>query len=150
MLSGFAAYRALEGAGVMAAEAYPDLQFRLWKDGGVLLPKSRGRAAFDQRKTIAQAIAAQLQIQGAGHIATMDEADAAILALSARAALNHGAIGLIEEPYEGRFAAALQPAQARRVGLMATGEVLRPQSLIRGMKLSCAVLASPIDAPRLR
>lgn len=64
MLSGFAVYRTLEVAGAAAVEAYPDLQFRLWKNGRMLPPKRVGRFALDQRKTIAQAIAAALQIHG--------------------------------------------------------------------------------------
>jgi len=121
MLSGFATYRALEAAGAAAAEAYPDLQFRLWTNGCELPPKSAGRSALNSRKTIIQALAAALPLDGSGPfgapIATMDQADAAILALTARLAMDSGAIGLIEEPLEGRFAVPLQAHQARSLGL---------------------------------
>jgi hypothetical protein len=45
----------------------------------------------------------------------MDQADAAILALSAAAALRFGMVAVIEEPAEGHFAVALGAAHARRL-----------------------------------
>ena len=98
MLIGFAAYRALDAIGVTAFEAYPDLQFRLWRDDYPLAPKSAGRIALANRSQILATLAAALKLatpgqipeQSAAQIATrfttMDQADAAILALSARAA----------------------------------------------------------------
>ncbi|HEX4208844.1 MAG TPA: DUF429 domain-containing protein, partial [Candidatus Binataceae bacterium] len=120
MLSGFAAYRALQVLGVATFEAYPDLQFRLWRESRPLTPKNRGRAAFADRSEIIAALAATLRLAEADRfgaqittqITTMDQADAAILALSARAALDHGAILLIEEPDEGSFAIPMQMRQA--------------------------------------
>ena len=108
MLAGFATYCALERLGVPAFEAYPDLQFRLWREGRPLASKSAGRAAFTDRLEIITALAAALELVGAGAIRTLDQADAAILALSARTALERGAIGLIEEAEEGCFALPLQ------------------------------------------
>jgi hypothetical protein len=126
MLIGFAAYRALDEIGITAFEAYPDLQFRLWRDDHPLAPKSAGRIALANRSQILATVAAafkratpkQIPEQIARLITTMDQADAAILAVSARAALDHGAIACIDEPEEGCFALPLQSRQAASLGLM--------------------------------
>jgi hypothetical protein len=124
MLTGFAAYRALETLGVAAFEAYPDLQFRLWRDDRPLVPKSHGRIALAHRSKILAALAAVLKLatpeRMPKQIATMDQADAAILAMSARAALDRGTIALIDEPEEGCFAVPLQSRQAGCLGLTDT------------------------------
>ena len=49
MLSGFAAYRALERIGAAAYECYPDLQFRLWAHGIELPPKGDHRKALQPK-----------------------------------------------------------------------------------------------------
>jgi hypothetical protein len=115
MLSGFAAYRALERIGAAAYECYPDLQFRLWAHGSELPPKGDHRNALTVRTRINARIARNLGLRGAARIATMDQADAAILALSAAAALRFGMVAVIEEPAEGHFAVALGAAHARRL-----------------------------------
>jgi hypothetical protein len=117
MLSGFAAYRALERIGAGAYECYPDLQFRLWAHGAELPPKGDRKNALAARTRINARIARALGLRGAARIATMDQADAAILALSAAAALRFGMVGIIEEPAEGHFAVALDEAHASRVDL---------------------------------
>jgi hypothetical protein len=117
MLSGFGAYRALERIGAAAYECYPDLQFRLWAHGTELPPKGDHRNALAVRKRINARIARALGLRGAARIATMDQADAAILALSAAAALRFGMVAVIEEPAEGHFAVALGAARASRVDL---------------------------------
>jgi hypothetical protein len=125
MLIGFAAYRALDAIGVTAFESYPDLQFRLWRDDYPLAPKSASRLALANRSQILATLAAALQLatpdqipeQIATQMVTMDQADAAILALSARVALNHGAIAQISDPEEGCFAIPLQSLQAASLGL---------------------------------
>jgi Protein of unknown function (DUF429) len=118
MLAGFAAYQALEAIGVTTFEAYPDLQFRLWRDGRPLAPKSRGKSALADRFAINFDIAVAAGIRGADQIRTLDQADAAILALTAYSALDDGAVGIFEEPEEGCFAASLQYQQAVSVGLL--------------------------------
>jgi hypothetical protein len=150
MLSGFAAYRALEAIGITAFEAYPDLQFRLWREGRPLASKSAGRAAFTDRLEIITALAATLKLTGATAIRTLDQADAAILALSARTALERGAIGLIEEAEEGCFALPLQAVQALALGL--TDTVDEPQGLTFGQQIGPFVSAQTdaVDAHRLR
>ena len=117
MLTGFAAYRAIDGIGVESYEAYPDLALRLWAAGVEIRPKSAGRSALEARVRINRRLAEEIGCAGASRIATLDEADAAVLALSAMKARRSGAIALIEEAGEGRFALAIDCAQAERIGL---------------------------------
>src|SRR6266436_1351469 len=65
MLSGFAAYRALERIGAAAYECYPDLQFRLWAHGTELPPKGDHRNALTVRTRINARIARNLGLRGA-------------------------------------------------------------------------------------
>jgi hypothetical protein len=62
-------------------------------------------------------LADELGCEGATQIMTLDEADAAVLALSAVKARRGGAIVLIEGAGEGRFALAIDRDQAERSGL---------------------------------
>jgi len=119
MIAGFAAYRALETAGAGSFEAYPDLAFRLWARGEEIPPKGAGTTALDARRRINERLADQIACAGAGNIWTLDQADAAVLALSAAAAVRSGAIGVVEEPREGRFALALDRDQAAQAGVEA-------------------------------
>jgi hypothetical protein len=121
MLTGFAAYRAIEGIGAESYEAYPDLAFRLWADGIQIPPKSAGRAAFEARAEINRRLADVMGCAGAEGISTLDEADAAVLALSAAQARRSGLMAVIEHRGEGRFALALNADQARRAKLMPPG-----------------------------
>ena len=158
MLIGFAAYRALDAISVKAFEAYPDLQFRLWRDDQPLAPKSAGRIALANRSQILATLAAtvkpafpsRIPEQIATQIVTMDQADAAILALSARAALDRGVIAQIGEPEEGCFAIPLQSRQAVSLGL--TDPPDKPTPLTLGQPLVSFVSAphSTVDAHRLR
>ena len=116
MLTGFAAYRAIDGIGVETYEAYPDLAFRLWAIGVVIPPKSAGRKALDARGRIDRRLAEEVGCQDRVRIATLDEADAAVLALSAARARCGGAIMVIEEAAEGRFALAMDNDQTKRSG----------------------------------
>jgi hypothetical protein len=118
MLTGFAAYRALERGPSESFEAYPDLAFRLWARGEEIPPKSTGRAALAARKRINCRLANEIGCAGAATISTFDAADAAVLVLSARLAGRAGAIAVIEQPAEGRFALALDCDQARLSGIM--------------------------------
>jgi Protein of unknown function (DUF429) len=128
MLAGFAAYRALEALSVLTFEAYPDLQFRLWRDDLPLAPKGAGGLALAHRSkilaNILKALTATLKLdttdQIPRQIVTMDKADAAILALSACAASDQGTIALIDEPEEGCFAIPLRSRQADSLGLTCT------------------------------
>jgi hypothetical protein len=118
MLTGFAVFRALESLRADCFEAYPDLAFRLWACGEEILPKSAGRLALEVRRRIISRLAGEVGCEGIPNISTMytlDEADAAVLALSAGLAARTGTIALIEHPGEGRFALALDRDQARRL-----------------------------------
>jgi hypothetical protein len=117
MLTGFAAYRAIDGIGVESYEAYPDLALRLWAADVEIPPKSAGQSALEARVRINVRLAEEIGCEGASRIATLDEADAAVLALSAVKARRSGAIALIEEAGEGRFALAIDCDQAERIGL---------------------------------
>ncbi|HTT77856.1 MAG TPA: DUF429 domain-containing protein [Candidatus Binataceae bacterium] len=140
MLSGFATYRALEAIGAATFEAYPDLQFRLWRGHHPLAPKSAGRIALANRTEILAALALKLANKGqiykrltaeiTAQITTIDQADATILALSACAALDHGLIAFVEDPEEGRFALPLQKCHADTLGLTKTR--FRPSTLTFG------------------
>jgi hypothetical protein len=114
MIAGFAAYRAIDGLGAESYEAYPDLAFRMWANGVAIPSKSAGRAALDARVQINRRVAEELGCEGASQVRTLDEADAAILALSAARARRVGQIGLIEASREGRFALAMNSDHVRR------------------------------------
>ena len=57
MLTGFAAYRALEPTPSASFEAYPDLAFRIWARSIEIPPKRAGRPALDARKRINRRLA---------------------------------------------------------------------------------------------
>jgi hypothetical protein len=114
MIVGFAAHRALRTICAEVYEGYPDLQFRLWCDGLDLPPKKGRKAKADKpRVTAAAALAIRLEIIEAlaggirAEVETIDEADAAVLALGAAAAADHGVVGVIEVPAEGNFMIAM-------------------------------------------
>lgn len=122
MLAGFAAYRALEMRRITRYEGYPDLQFRLWS-GDVPLPskmkkkmKKADRAvALAARQRLVATLADRLDVGGAAAVATLDQADAAILALSLLAAQSADCGIVVEHPAEGRFWITLPAATARLI-----------------------------------
>jgi Protein of unknown function (DUF429) len=117
MVAGFATYRALELLSVDAYEAYPDLQFRLWSSNSALPPKASGQrpTALTARLRVVKQLARTMDIAEYGMIHRLDEADAAVLVLSAAAARHRGAIIVLEHPREGQFAVALSAADAARL-----------------------------------
>jgi hypothetical protein len=118
MIAGFAAYRALESIGADAYESYPDLQFRLWCRDHQLISKKQGRtAALASRMRVLLTVARRLgfDVRGLRTIRRLDEADAAILALSISAARQYGMNVILENPREGRFMAALDKPEALRL-----------------------------------
>ncbi len=121
MIAGFAAYRAIEGAGVESYEGYPDLAFRLWAGGADIPSKKGGRVAFEARAGVIRRLAEGMGCRGARGISTLDEADAAVLALGAARAERVGVVAVIERRREGRFALALDGEHARRVNLVRRG-----------------------------
>jgi len=115
MIAGFATYRALEAVGANVYECYPDLQFRLWCRRHRIFSKQKGRtAALASRIRVLSALARRLDVSGSRQVQRLDEADAAILALSIIAARQYGAIFILENPYEGRFMVALDEPEAQR------------------------------------
>lgn len=114
MLAGFATYRALGLLEVPAFEAYPDLQLRL-SSPATQLPPKRSAGGRETRRRIVAALASGLAIRGAPRPATLDEADAAALALAAADAARRGALGVLSNSCEGRFLLALDAAQSRRI-----------------------------------
>ena len=115
MITGFATYRALEAIGAEVYESYPDLQFRLWCRRHRIFSKKKGRTgALASRIRVLSALARRLDVSGSRQVQRLDEADAAILALSIIAARQYGAIFILENPYEGRFMVALDEPEALR------------------------------------
>jgi hypothetical protein len=118
MIAGFATYRGLGALAAEVYECYPDLQFRLWRGRQQLFSKNStsGRtAALTSRIRILSALARKLDIGGFEQIQHMDEADAAILALSSVAARQHGATLLVGNASEGSFMVALDEPQAQHL-----------------------------------
>ena len=116
MIAGFATYRALEAIGAKTYECYPDLQFRLWRRHHQLVAKnspSGKTAALASRIRVLSALARRLGVCGFPPIQRLDEADAAILALSIIAGHQHGATLVLENPCEGRFVVAMDEAEAK-------------------------------------
>ncbi|MGO9603895.1 MAG: hypothetical protein ACLQAT_10935 [Candidatus Binataceae bacterium] len=110
MLAGFAAYCALERLGVETFEGYPYLAFSLWKRGEELLPpKSARRAAFACRRKIIARLRTEVGLE-VPPPATLDEADAGALTLSAILAsrAKRGAL-VLEGAGSGRFLLPLRP-----------------------------------------
>jgi hypothetical protein len=102
MLAGFVAFRALDAMGVQTLEAYPELQFRL-STREPLRPKRAGAPALAQRAAIGRKLRRVLRIKRSPLPATIDQADAEILVLSAALAARRGALAALEHPAEGRF-----------------------------------------------
>jgi len=120
MIAGFAAYRAMEVLKADAYESYPDLLFRLADRDSPLAPKRNRRAALATRRRIVARMAARTGITAAASPATLDEADAAILALSVASAIDDGALIAIDNPAEGRFILPLD-ASLHRLGRFDSG-----------------------------
>lgn len=123
MIAGFAAYRALETAGIEACESFPDLQFRLAAPTIRLLSKRADPQALAMRQRIIARLGRETRVD-AGRPATLDFADAAILALGALAASRIGAMIELRSAEEGRFVFGLSHAQRRMVGACLEGGTL--------------------------
>ncbi|HKV53311.1 MAG TPA: DUF429 domain-containing protein [Candidatus Binataceae bacterium] len=121
MIAGFAVYRVLESIGAEAYEAYPDLQFRLWR-GRLALPSKNSAGKGGKAAALSARVRILGQLRGGAYgceaIRRMDEADAAILALSVVAARRGGATLVCEHRCEGRFIVALNAADARRLAAL--------------------------------
>jgi hypothetical protein len=103
MLAGFLTFRAWDAVGVQALEAYPELQYRLC-GGDLIASKREGTAAvLRTRVETIQQLRHTLAIVPSPLPATIDQADAEILALSALRAAERGSLAALEHPAEGRF-----------------------------------------------
>jgi hypothetical protein len=102
MLAGFLAFRAWQELGVATLEAYPELEFRL-ADRRPLPPKRNRKAALAERLAIIGRLRDCLGIATDPLPATLDQADAEILALSAATAAKAGRLAALEHPAEGGF-----------------------------------------------
>jgi hypothetical protein len=107
MIVGFAVHVALGMLGVRAFESFPDMEFRLWSGDVRLAPKARRREALAVRRRICSRLARIAGIFLARAPLTIDEADAAVLALTAAAAAKSGLLVALGNPAEGRFLVAL-------------------------------------------
>jgi hypothetical protein len=118
MIAGFATYQALQTICAETYECYPDLQFRLWCGRQQLFSKnsSSGRkAALASRIRVLSALARKLGVSGTNQIQRMDEADAAILAMSVAAARCYGATLILANAWEGSFMVALDEPEAEHL-----------------------------------
>ncbi|HTR60274.1 MAG TPA: DUF429 domain-containing protein [Candidatus Binataceae bacterium] len=115
MIAGFAAHLALERLGVDAFEGYPYLAFAMWKQKGeVLPPKSAHRAALIARQKIVARLARECGL-AADIPRTLDHADAAVLAITARLSARHGGTLFFASPEQGRFLLALDSRERTAV-----------------------------------
>jgi len=110
MLAGFAAHRALDQLGVDTFESYPYLVFSLWKTASEPLPpKSDRRAASKARRTILARLTRSARIT-APVAKSLDEADAAVLAITAHlSATGRGGAVTFHSERHGRFLLPLSP-----------------------------------------
>ncbi|HLX38391.1 MAG TPA: hypothetical protein VKR29_11340 [Candidatus Binataceae bacterium] len=112
MLAGFAVFPALEKLGIRAFEAYPDLQMRLWSDGEQIPPKRNRAEALRVRTIICRRLASIVGVKNFVAPTTLDEADAAVLALSAAASASTNSLLELRCAPEGRFAVALDKSRS--------------------------------------
>jgi hypothetical protein len=104
MLSGFATFRALERLGACAFESYPYLAFALHKTADEQLPpKSAGRDAVAQRIRVIARLAHEAGLAEIPPVANLDQADAAVLALTAALGAKGDRLYCVSAPDEGRF-----------------------------------------------
>ena len=115
MLAGFATYRALEGIGVNPFESYPDLQMRLCAPSTTLPPKKLQTGALTIRRQIVASLCESLGVVAASAPRTLDQADAAGMALAAALSARIDTLWRVSHPCEGRFMLALDDGQSRRL-----------------------------------
>jgi len=109
MLAGFATHLALDALGARSYEGYPYLAFSLWKAPHRELPPKSDRTALQVRIAILRRLARTLNV-AIDSTATLDEADAASLVLSAALCARSSGIALaISDPGEGQFFVAMPP-----------------------------------------
>jgi hypothetical protein len=129
MLAGFATHRALEQLGVETFESYPYLVFALWKSASERLPpKSERRAASYARQAILARLTRNCQLT-APATKSLDEADAAVMAVTAHlSATGRGGALTFHSQMHGTFLLALGPRD-----LAALETVARPPLRVDGL-----------------
>ena len=135
MIAGFATYRALAATEAEVYECYPDLQFKLWCRRHQLFSKNStsGRtAALASRLRVVSGLARRIGVSGSSQIQRLDEADAAILALTAAAARQRGATFIFESSCEGRFMVALDKPEAQRFQRCYASDTTSPNGRANG------------------
>ena len=115
MLAGFGVFPALEELGIRAFESYPDLMMRLWSEDGPLPAKKLRGEALRVRARICARLARLVGIREFRIPTTLDEADAAVLALSAAASSTGGSLVELHCPAEGKFAVAFASLDKSRM-----------------------------------
>ncbi len=108
MIAGFAVYQALHRIGIETFEGYPYLAFSLWLGAKEKLPPKKQRnAALAARQEVLSRITEVLDEFIMPAPANLDQADAAMLAVTvACASLNRGSTLQISHGAEGRFLVA--------------------------------------------
>ena len=131
MLAGFATHRALEQLGVDSFESYPYLVFSLWKSASERLPpKSDRRAASKARQAILARLTRSCRLT-APVAKSLDEADAAVLAVTAHlSATGRGGALTFHSQMHGRFLLALSTRDLATARALET--VARPSPRIDG------------------
>jgi hypothetical protein len=117
MLAGFATYRALERNGINPFESYPDLQLRLSAPSATLPPKKLHTEALSVRRRIVASLCESLGVVAPSAPRTLDQADAAAMALAAALSARSNTLWTVTHPCEGRFMLALDQSQSDRLGL---------------------------------
>jgi hypothetical protein len=115
MLAGFATYRALERIGINSFESYPDLQMRLCAPSRTLPPKKLHAEALIVRRRIVASLCESLGVVAESSPRTLDQADAAAMALAAALSARSDTLWTVSHPCEGRFMLALGHSQSQRL-----------------------------------
>jgi hypothetical protein len=111
MLTGFLTFAALETTGARLLEAYPYLQWRLWGPL-TLAPKRSPGLALQGRASVLRDLRQRLRVQAEVEPATLDQADAEILAASTILSARQGGLLQLRHRDEGAF---LLAAKARSI-----------------------------------
>ena len=106
MLAGFLTFAAVQTAGACALEAYPHLQWQLWSPLA-LAPKRNSGKALRERASVLHDLRRWLRVQADLEPATLDQADAEILAASTFLSLRQGWLGCLRQRDEGSFLLAI-------------------------------------------
>jgi len=115
MLCGFAAFKAFDLLGARTYESYPELVFRLWSDSRKIPSKGRRVEALRVRADIMSLLVRRCGLAKARQPASLDEVDAAVLALAASKALSTGSMLEVAHRGEGTFAIPLNPVHIARL-----------------------------------